>query len=167
MTTYKTASKPKKKTPRAAAGATTARVEVMRAKALEMLLEGHKCPAIGEALGISRERAWQLSKEALELLKAETLEDAATWRSLLTQEHLEQLGKGKALRESSHDLDAAQIGFNVVEKSLAALRSLWVPALPTKTDITTNGEAVQAAVNVFAVPTQAGSIEEWQAQQQK
>lgn len=127
--TTSTAAK-KKKTPRAAAGGTTARVEVMRAKALEMLLAGHKNPAIGAALGISRERAWQLSKEALELLKSETLEDAETWRALLTQEHIEQLGKGKVMR-ASHNLDEVQVGLGVVDKALSQLRGLWVPSLPT------------------------------------
>lgn len=131
-----------------------------------MLLAGHKNPAIGAALGISRERAWQLSKEALELLKSETLEDAETWRALLTQEHIEQLGKGKVMR-ASHNLDEVQVGLGVVDKALSQLRGLWVPSLTTKTDITSNGEAVQTAVNVFAVPTQVGSIEEWQALQQK
>lgn len=129
-TTKKTTPAAKKKTPRAAVGGVTARVEDLRSKALEMLLQGHKCPAIGAALGITRERAWQLSKEALEMLKAETLEDAAAWRALLTQEHVEQLARGKTLRGSS-DLDSAQLGLSTVDKALSQLRSLWVPTLPT------------------------------------
>lgn len=131
-TTKKTTSTApaKKKSPRAKVGATVARTEDKRSRAMEMLLAGHKCPAIGEALGVSRERAWQLAKEALELLKAETLEDAATWRSLLTQEHLEQLVVGKSLR-SSDELAEVEAGLATVNTALTQLRSLWVPTLPT------------------------------------
>ena len=76
--------KPRNKT-RAQTGATTARVEDIRGKAIEMLLAGHKFPAIGEALGISRQRACVLAKEELEDLKAETLEDAVTCRASAKQ----------------------------------------------------------------------------------
>lgn len=88
MTTNKnpTAAKPKPRNKTwAQTGATPARVEDIRGKAIEMLLAGHKFPAIGEALGISRQRACVLAKEALEDLKAETLEDAVTCRALAKQ----------------------------------------------------------------------------------
>lgn len=80
-----TAGKAKAKTPRATVGKTSATTEDRRAIAMQMLLAGHNCPDIGKALGISRQGAWGLAREAMAELKAETLEDAATWRALLTQ----------------------------------------------------------------------------------
>lgn len=34
---------------------------------------GYSCPQIGEALGVSRVRAWQLLSEEMDLVRAETL----------------------------------------------------------------------------------------------
>lgn len=147
------ATKSKKKTPRAKAGATTARVETMRSTALSMLLEGKSCPEIGDALGVTRERAWQVATEAIDMLIAETLDKAEGWRAILTREHLENLRYGRDLMSTTGSpeaaeatLDAKELGHNIVCKALDKLEKLWGAAvlvpMVTKTDITTNGKEI-------------------------
>lgn len=134
------APKPRKKrAPKAKVGATAARTLDLKAKAFELLLQGHKCPAIGEALGVSRQRAWQYAKEYLAELKAETLEDVAEWRALLTSEHLDNLAFGKRLRAGTPDAPFGDPkGADVIDKALSQLKGLWIPSLPTsvKTELT-------------------------------
>lgn len=135
---------------RAKVGVSAAEGADTKSKALQMLLAGHRPPAIGEALGITRQGAWKAARAALEELKTETLDDAATWRALLTAEHMEQLVKGKLQRDGS-DPKGSENGFAVVDKALTQLRGLWVPLLPTtsKQELTgKDGGPVQSAVGV-------------------
>jgi hypothetical protein len=143
----------KKKSPRAFVGATTARVETMRAEALAMLLAGKSCPQIGEALGVTRERAWQVTKEALELLIAETMDKAEQWRAVLSQKWMDQLVKGEKLRDNALatgeaapaegkegpalPLDALDTANGMIEKALAELGKLWGAYAAVKTEAKT------------------------------
>jgi hypothetical protein len=48
----------------------------MRRQALRVVNQGYSCPQIGAALGITRQRAWQLMNEEMDLVAAETFEEA-------------------------------------------------------------------------------------------
>lgn len=153
---------------RAFVGTTTARVETMRAQALEMLLAGKSCPQIGEALGVTRERAWQVTKEALQLLISETMDKAEQWRAVLSQKWMDQLTRGERLRDSALaageaapiegkegpalPLDALDTANSMIEKALAELGKLWGAYAAVKTesksqvqaDVTSKGETLAA-----------------------
>lgn len=143
----------KKKGSRAKVGATSARTADLKSKAYDMLLAGNRCPAIGAALGVSRVHAWKLARDGLAELQAETLDKMDEWRTVLTQEHLEQLALGKKLRDGQapsiahvKGIPADAAGFGVVDKALSQLKALWVPSLPSvvKTELTgANGGPLQ------------------------
>jgi hypothetical protein len=153
---------------RAAAGATTARVEVMRDQVLAMSNTGMTCPQIGEALGISRNRAWQLLNEALEMLHSETMDKTEHWRAIMSQKWLVQMAKGEALRdqalargdeppvegakEPTLPLDTLETANGMLERSMDKLAKIWGVYAPVKTeskaevqaDVTSKGEAIAA-----------------------
>lgn len=172
--TKTTAAKAPRKKPtasRAAVGATTARVEQMRAEAFAMLARGLKCPAIGEALGVSRVRAWQLANEGLEQLRAETLDKAEEVRLMQTERHMRRLqaldaileaadGKGQFINDPVSRAGAAAKA-TAIEAELA---KLWGSYMPTRVASTTpDGQG--AAPAAFAVPV-ALAISDWAAQAQ-
>lgn len=146
------AGKAKAKTPRAKAGPTTARVELMRREALRMVNLGYSCPQIGEVLGITRVRAWQLVSEEMALVASETFEDGLKWRHKLTARHESRL---KALEvEVSKTVDpAAKIA--AIDKGRAIdieLGKLWGAYAPAKSELSgPNGGPIETN-GVFAVP---------------
>ena len=112
-----------------------------------MLNEKMNPPAIAEVLGISRQRAWKLAREALEELKESTLDKTASWRDFLTAESLEQLYTAKLLRDGTPKMQALEDampnpdGIAAVFTALDKLRGLYVPALPTTTKQELTGAA--------------------------
>lgn len=153
MTTSKTASKPKKKTPRAKVGATSARVELMRRDVFRMLNQGMSCPQIGDVLGISRERAWQLAKEEMEALKAETHEAALEWRLRLSARHDSRYQVLDAVitdPKVDHGTRVAALSKQTdINKELG---KLWGAYAPVKTELSgPDGGPIQAQ-GAFAVP---------------
>lgn len=152
-----------KKTPRAFVGETTARVETLRSRALEMLLQRKSCTEIGESLGVHRTRAHQLAKEALETLIQETIGKAEEWRVVLSSKWMKQLVEGEALQERALRgtdglaLDVLDSANAMIERALAELGKLWGAYAAVKTqatvaaDITTKGEAVAAVGGLSAL----------------
>lgn len=148
MTTEPTTSK---KSPRAATGATTARVEQMRAQAFEMLVRGIKCPEIGRVLGVSRNRAWQLATEGLAQLKAETMDKAEQYRLMLTERHMRRLALLDEIIESKDDKGVYNYDANAritassqargIEQEIA---KLWGAYMPDKSEVSgPNGMPLQ------------------------
>lgn len=171
----KTAPKTPRKKPtgsRAAVGATTARVEQMRSEAFAMLVRGLKCPAIGQALGVSRVRAWQLANEGMEQLRSETLDQAEQVRLMQTERHMRRLqaldtileavdAKGQFINDAGARTAAAARATGIE----AELAKLWGSYMPTKIAATTPEGDAAAVPNVFAVPLVAASVEEWLSNQ--
>lgn len=131
---------------------------------LHLLKEGRNGAEIGEALGVSRQRAWQIAKEVLLELRESTLSEAEEWRLVLTEKWWQQVRRGELLCEKLHDLDAVKLGSEMVEKALAKLAELWVPKLPTKVQSELsgpNGEAL--GMGVFALPLAQVDAAAWAA----
>jgi hypothetical protein len=156
--------------PRAAVGKTSARVEVMRAQAFAMLVRGQNCTQIGEALGVSRVRGWQLAKEGLDELRAETMEQAAEVRLMQTQRHMTRLTALDAIVDAIDDKNQfvydASARANAVAKATqieAEIAKLWGSYMPTKVASTTPDGSAPAAA--FAVPV-ALAISDWAEQAQ-
>lgn len=152
-----------KKTPRAKTGATTLRVETLRAQAFKMKLQGLSGEDVGQALGISRARVCQLVQEELEVLRSETLSDSAQYRLILTQKALTQLGKGEQLQDKALakvaeedgavDLPLLETANAIMKTAREELAKLWGAYAATKVeskstvqaDVTSNGSTVGAA----------------------
>lgn len=138
------ATKKASKQPRAKTGETTARVESMRLKAFELKLQNQTCTQIGEALGVSRVRAWQLLNEHLEELKAETLDKAEQWRAILSGKALEQAHKGELLQEKATealgkpdgtvDLAMLETANSMINAAHEKLAKLWGAYSPTRVE---------------------------------
>ncbi len=154
----------KRKSPRAAVGKTAAQTLTRRAKAVEMLLDNKSCQQVGDALGMTRQGAYLHAKKALDELKAQTLDSSEAWRDYLTLEHLDQLRLGKQLRDGDGDSPGAVEGFNVVDKALSQLKTLWVAPQTTsvKAEITgANGGPLQ----MQAVPADLSKLSDVQLAQ--
>lgn len=157
-TTPTTAATKKKKTPRAKVGATSARVELMRREVFRMLNQGMSCPQIGDVLGISRERAWQLAKEEMAALKAETHEEALEWRLRLSARHDSRYQVLDAVvmdLTADHGTRVAALGKQTdINKELG---KLWGAYAPAKTELSgPDGGPIQAQ-GAFALPL--GSVD--------
>jgi hypothetical protein len=142
-------------------GPVAVRAEVLRSEALRMRRAGMSCPDIGTALGVTRVRAWQLVVEAMDELRAETLQEAADWRIDLTDEHRENLKRAKELRDNV-DPDIAAKGIAQGTAILGKLADLWGANAPTKI-AATNPDGTASAV--FAVPV-AMAMGDWASQAQ-
>jgi hypothetical protein len=163
-----TAGKAKPKGPRAKAGPTTARVELMRREALRLVNLGYNCPQIADALTdlgftrVSRQRAWQLVTEEMDLLAAETLEDAAKWRLKLTARHE---GRLKALNEAVAKATDPATLIAAIDKAKGIdieIGKLWGAYAATRTELT-GADGNPLVTGVFAVPLDAQTTEAWTA----
>jgi len=161
--TSKTTPKPKK-TPRAKVGATSARVELLRREVFRMLKQGMSCPQIGDVLGVSRERAWQLAKEEMEAVKAETHEAALEWRILLSARHDSryQVLEGVVTDPTAdHGARVTAIGKQTdINKDLG---KLWGAYSPVKSELSgPDGGPIQT-LGAFAVPIGTTDPAAWTA----
>jgi hypothetical protein len=162
-TTPKTTARKKPTASRAKAGPTTARVELMRREALQLVNKGYSCPQIGEVLGVSRQRAHQLVSEELGLLAAETLDEAAQWRNKLTARHEARL---KALDEATTRVTDPAALISAIDKAKSIdieLGKLWGAYAPARSELSgPNGGPIETN-GVFAVPTGTVDGEAWTA----
>lgn len=149
------ATKPARKPttgPRASTGATSARTEQMRGEAFTMLLAGHKCPAIGAALGVSRQHAWKLAQEGLDLRRAETMDKAEAYRLMCTERHMGRLQKLDEIIDGKDTAGAyaydAETRIKAAAKAKdieAEISKLWGAYAPTRQEVTgANGAALGA-----------------------
>ena len=154
-----------KRTPRAKAGVLSVRTEEKRRAAWRLANEkGFNCPQIAEAIGVTRQRAWQLISEELVIVQGETFAEAIEWRLTQTAGHLADLRLlDEIAAQAKLDKDLKILVSVVKERRAlrAELSKLWGAYAPTKTDITTGGDALSPAMQVFAVPLQDASVQEW------
>lgn len=133
-----TKSAAKKKSPKAAVGVTAARVAAMRLEAFKLLKQGLSCTQIGQALGISRARAYQLASEELEAVKAETKAEAIDWRVLLTARHEERIRELQAAANKAASMDEVGTVVAALDKQRAVdveLGKLWGAYAATKNEL--------------------------------
>lgn len=79
--------------PKAKTSAAIVLAQERRAKAVEMRLRGMSSSAIGEELGITRERAWQLIREAMAQREEEIASGGATLRATMAEQAERALAK--------------------------------------------------------------------------
>lgn len=90
----------------AKAGPIVARVEAMRLEAFKLVNQGYSRPAIGEILGVSRVRAWELINQEMEAIAEETHTEALAWRLKLTARHEARLRQLDVIaRKAKQDSD--------------------------------------------------------------
>lgn len=151
-----------RKGPRAKAGATTARVETMRREALRLVNQGYSVPEVGEALGVTRQRAWQLVSEELDAVKAETHEDALAWRLKLTARHEARIKQLEAVAAGARTNVEAVAALDKARAVDVELGKLWGAYAATKTELT-GADGKDLVAGFFAVPVASSDPAAWTA----
>jgi hypothetical protein len=154
----------KKKTPRAKVGGTSARVEQMRREVFRMLNEGMSCPQIGDVLGISRERAWQLGNEEMAVVKAESHSLALDYRVRLTARHESRINKLQRVIDDPRSEPGLVV--TAIDKQRGCdieIGKLWGAYAPAKSELSgPDGGPIQAQ-GAFAVPIGTTDPAAWAA----
>jgi len=150
--------KPRKKPtgPRAMTGPTSVRVEEMRSIAQRMRRDRKTLDEIAEHLGVSKGRAHQLVREAMDEVREATFQDSLEWRHELTEEHLDNLKRAKQLRNDS-DPETAARGLLAVTRTLKELGDLWGAHAPKKISATNPDGTPAGLPGVVFVPVPMGA----------
>lgn len=149
-------------------GPTAMRVETLRLEVVALVNKGYSIPQAGAALGISRVRAWQLVKEEMEVIKDETFQEAIEWRHKETVRKENRMQRFEEIAERAQkggDLQAEIAALAKADAISTELAKMWGAYAPARTDVTSNGETLEAQA-VFAVPVQDASVEEWLSKRQ-
>jgi hypothetical protein len=157
---------PKAPNPASDAGETTRRQEYLRLDVLRLINRGYSLTEAANDLGISRYRVSMLVKQEMEVVAQENCKEAMDWRMKLTMRQESRIKRLAEIMERAKDNEDLTSEINAIAKASGIdveLAKLWGAAAPVRTDITSNGEKIETAPAVFAVPVQALSIAEWQA----
>jgi hypothetical protein len=135
----------------------------MRRDALRLVNAGYSVPEVGEALGVTRQRAWQLVSEELDAVRAETHEDGIAWRLKLTARHEARIKQLEAVAAGARTNTEAVAALDKARAVDVELGKLWGAYAPTKTELT-GADGKDLMAGVFAVPLDMPSTEAWAAQ---
>lgn len=149
------------KLPRARTGKTSVRVLDMKREAWRLRLAGYSIPEIGDQLGVTRQRAWQLLDAENKAVQDETHQAAADYRALQVARHESRLRELQTIIASAKSLPSERIAaFGQIRGIEAELSKLMGAYAPAKAEVSGPDGS---PIGVFAVPLAQPTTEAWVA----
>lgn len=152
------------KLPRARTGKTAVRVLDMKREAWRLRLQGYSIPEIGDQLGVTRQRAWQLLDAENKAVQDETHQAAADYRALQVARHESRLRELQTIVDASKTLPGERISaidkMRAIEAELSKLTGAYAPV---KSELAGADGGPLAVQGVFAVPLNHAEPSAWES----